>query len=90
MNIRRRTSITVVVLLACVLLAQGAQDPAPAPAPPFTITKERLKERITELEAAREQAIANVNALTGAIQESQHWLAQLEAAENKETKEKKE
>lgn len=65
------------VLLAFVLLAQGAQDPAPK----SVVTKEALQERIASLEQARQQAIANVNALGGAIQECTYWLQRLEAAE---------
>ena len=48
--------------------------------------KEQLAERLTTLQKQREQAIANANALNGAIQECQFWIAKLEEAEKKSLK----
>jgi hypothetical protein len=61
---------------------------------PFPITKEALQQRISELEAGRNQAIANVHAFGAAIQECTYWLQRLEEAEKakadkKDKKEKK-
>lgn len=50
------------------------------------ITKERLEERIADLEHQKEQAIANINAVEGALQDCRFWLEQLVAAEGSETK----
>lgn len=66
----------------------AAQDSSP-------ITKEAIQQRITELEAGRNQAIANVHAFGAAIQECTYWLQRLEDAEKtksekKDKKEKKE
>lgn len=41
--------------------------------PPQTI-KAALEARLVELQQGRDQAMANVNAYNGAIQECQHWL----------------
>jgi len=41
------------------------------------ITKERLDERLEQLRADRAQTVANVNALDGAIQDTEHWLGVL-------------
>jgi hypothetical protein len=50
-----------------------------APEKPPAITHELLEARLSELKAAKEQAIAN--ALAGAIQECEHWLELLKATE---------
>ena len=64
----------------------SAQEPSvkAEPAKPKTqpsITAEQLKGRLIELQRGKEQAMANVNAFLGAIQEVQHWLDELKAAE---------
>lgn len=41
------------------------------------ITKEAIEERIKRLEADREQALANANALEGAILDCQYWIGEL-------------
>ena len=38
------------------------------------MSRPELEERIKTLTQAKAEAIANANALTGAIQECQHWL----------------
>jgi hypothetical protein len=43
--------------------------------PQQVITKQAIQERIDKLQKSREQAIANVNAYDGAIQEAQYWLS---------------
>jgi hypothetical protein len=77
---------------ACILALLGgvtfAQQPAPqqgtgrasAP-PPATITRQQLEDRLVELKRGRDQAMANVNAFLGSIQEVEHWLAELAAAD---------
>ena len=42
------------------------------------ITRQMLEQRLAELKAGKEQAVANVNAFEGAIQECSHWLDLLE------------
>ncbi len=69
----------VFFILGGLLLAQA---PSPTPAPP-AITREQLQARLEDLQHGKEQAIANVNAFVGAIQETQHWLDELKAAEAK-------
>ena len=58
----------------------------PAPA----ITQQALEQRIASLKTQYDQAIANANALQGAIQDCQYWIEQLKTAdaEKKETAEK--
>ena len=60
-------------------LAGFAQNGKPSP-----ITKEALELRLAALERDRAQAIANVNAYDGAIQECQFWLELLKDAEQEE------
>lgn len=73
----------VALLFVCVLFSQAQ---TPTEKPPFQIGKAELQERIAKLEVARDQAIANVNALSGAIQECTYWL---ERIENEEARAKK-
>jgi hypothetical protein len=46
------------------------------------MSKEALQERMNGLNALKAQAVANANALSGAIQECQHWLDQLAVAQD--------
>lgn len=45
------------------------------------MTKEQIEKRIAELQKQIEQVNANGNALMGAIQDCQYWLAQLDKPE---------
>ncbi len=45
------------------------------------ITRETIEARLAELRAQREQMIANLNAIGGAIQDCEFWLSELEKAE---------
>jgi TolA-binding protein len=73
-------------LLLCLILlggsltlaAQSVPPPAPKPAAP-TVTQEKLESRLAELQKAHDQVLANLNALEGAIQETQHWLLELKS-----------
>jgi len=49
------------------------------------VTREEVQERLKLLEERRAQAWANYNALLGAIQDCEFWLARL-TAEDTETK----
>jgi len=40
--------------------------------------KEKLEQRIRDLQARQEQLMADLNAVGGAIQECQYWLTQIE------------
>lgn len=75
-------------ILCIVLLAAGlAADEKPASKPaPGVVTKEALESRIRDLQTQKDQAIANANALTGAIQDCQFWLDQIRASEEKAAK----
>lgn len=48
------------------------------------MTKEALEARIKELEAQKEQAIATVNAIAGALQDCNFWLAKVNEPAPKE------
>jgi hypothetical protein len=41
------------------------------------ITKEQIEKRLEALKADYQQAVANVHAIGGAIQDCEHWLEQL-------------
>jgi len=45
------------------------------------IDRAALTERMAALESDRNQAIANIQAITGAIQDCAYWLAQLDNEE---------
>lgn len=47
------------------------------------MTKEAIKKRLAELQKELEQINANGNAVMGAIQDCQYWLAQLDVEEMK-------
>lgn len=66
--------------MVCALLLQAASPDLKTPAV-SVITKEALGGRLVELQQQREQAIANVNAISGAIQECQYWIAWLKEKE---------
>jgi prefoldin subunit 5 len=42
------------------------------------MTEQSLKKRLLELDAQRKQMEANLNAIAGAMQECQFWLAKVE------------
>jgi hypothetical protein len=42
------------------------------------MTKEQLQQRLKELDGQLEQALSTVNAIHGAKQEANYWLAKLE------------
>ena len=54
-----------------------AQPKAPAPA----IVRTEFERRLAELRKQHDQAVSDVHALEGAIQDCEFWLKQLEAAE---------
>ena len=54
----------------------------PAPA----ITQQALEQRIASLKTQYDQAIANANALQGAIQDCQYWLDQFKATDEAKAK----
>lgn len=47
----------------------------------YELRREVVEARLRELNAQRDQKIADANALTGAIQDCQFWLAEVEKAE---------
>ena len=48
------------------------------------MTKEQIEARLAELNKELQQLTANANAINGAIQDCEFWLAQLDKAEQKE------
>lgn len=46
--------------------------------------KEKINARLAELEKARQQTLANLNAIIGAIQECNYWLAEADKPQDKE------
>lgn len=77
--------LVVLVLMAWLPLSAQSVKPEKAPvvekAEKSPITLEALEARLADLQRGKEQAIANVNAYGGAIQECNYWLEQLKAAE---------
>ncbi len=67
----------VFLLMVCALLVQAASPDTSQNKSPAVITKEALQDHLVELQQQREQAIATVNAISGAIQECEYWLEQL-------------
>jgi hypothetical protein len=41
--------------------------------------KNKIKERLVKLEEAKQQMLANLNAIAGGIQECNYWLSVIEA-----------
>jgi len=56
---------------------------------PQTITLEQLRNRLGGLEAGKAQAIANLQAQEGAIEECKYWIGVLERAEKSKTEKEK-
>lgn len=73
----------VFYLLVLLIVLTGGVIAQTPNTPPVGITKEKLEARITELKATREQLMANLNAVSGAIQENEGWLKELEKEDKK-------
>ena len=69
--------ITVVLVISLILggLFLSAQEPS------SPITKAALQTHLGELTKLKDQALARFNAYTGAVQECQYWLDQIEVKE---------
>jgi hypothetical protein len=75
----RRIYLAILLMGGCLPMpAQTAQAVPPAKTDKPAITRQMLEQRLAELKAGKEQAVANVNAFEGAIQECSHWLDLLE------------
>ena len=74
----------VFLLAACALLLQAASPDTSENNSPAVITKEALQDHLVELQQQREQAIATVNAISGAIQECEYWLEKLKEEKQEE------
>jgi len=72
------TLAVLLVLGGC--LSMSAQDNSLKEAKP-AITKQAFQDRLAGLEKGRAQALADLSAYDGAIQECQYWLEQVEKAE---------
>ena len=72
------------IALALLLLLGGCWEVSAQGSKPSFITREVLELRLKALERDREQAIANVNAYDGAIQECNFWIKLLKEAEQEE------
>jgi hypothetical protein len=81
----RKAVLTVLLMGGCLWLpAQTVQPALPSTTAPNSepaVTRAQLEQRLIDLKAGKEQAVANVNAFEGAIQECSHWLDILNAAE---------
>jgi hypothetical protein len=77
-----KKSLSALVLLLSLLFAYGQESPKESEKQ--TINIESLRDRLETLKKGREQAIADVNAYGGAIQECEYWIKYLQ--ENKENK----
>jgi len=74
--------VVLLVALAGFGVAQGDNIPAAKP----EITIEKLQKRLKELEGAREQILANLNAVNGAIEDCKYWMTELEDKEESPVK----
>ncbi len=72
------------IALALLLLLGGCWEVSAQGSKPSFITREVLELRLKALERDRAQAIANVNAYDGAIQECNFWIELLKDAEQEE------
>lgn len=64
--------------ISLLIMAAVALGQTPAATPPKdipAITQATVEARLSELDRGRAQALANLNAYDGAIQECQYWLA---------------
>jgi hypothetical protein len=73
------TFATVALFFLAITFSQDSPKEPENPA----MTLETLQTRMGTLQKGREQAIANVNAYDGAIQECQYWIDQLTPKEVK-------
>ena len=78
-----RRLIVAFILSGSLLFAQDKPTPKKIP---VAVTQEKLQQRIEELKAQREQAIANANAYAGAIQECEYWITQIKTLEEEKEK----
>jgi hypothetical protein len=76
--IRRWVGIVLIgLVLTPGVFAQKAEAPAPV------VKVEELQKHLGELENAREQALANLHAIDGAIQECKYWIKRVQAGPGK-------
>ena len=80
----RKVILFVVLLVALAGFGVAQSDNTPAAKPEITV--EKLQKRLKELEGAREQILANLNAVNGAIEDCKYWLGELEEKETLEEK----
>ena len=52
----------------------------------MVITREMIQARLDSLNLGREEIVAQLHATSGAIQEAEHWLSQLDVVEPAEFK----
>ena len=62
----------------------SAQDISPSP-----VTKQALEKHLTELQEAQRRALAEYQALSGAVQECKYWIGEIDKAEAEKEAEKK-
>ncbi len=73
------TVVLIGLLLTPGLFAQKAEAPVTSPG----VKVEELQKHLGELEDAREQALANLHAIDGAIQECKYWIKRAQAEPGK-------
>ena len=80
-----RSAILAILLLGGCLSMPAQTVPATVKHAP-AITQQALEQRIAALKTQYDQAIANANALQGAIQDCQYWLDQFKATDEAKAK----
>jgi hypothetical protein len=84
----RRIVLSLIFLtVACLGFSEDKKPVAPPAQPPIGITKPELQRKLEELKKAQQQALADYQAITGAMQDCVFWLDQI-AAKEKEVEEK--
>lgn len=75
-----KTVILAVLLILGGCLVMPAQDKSSKDEKPV-ITRQMVETRLVGLKKGQEQALADLRAYDGAIQESEYWLSQFDKAE---------
>ena len=78
----RKVILFVVLLVTLAGFGISQNDVSAKP----EITIEKLQKRLKELEGAREQILANLNAVNGAIEDCKYWMTELEDKEESPVK----
>lgn len=83
--LRRTILLLTLLAVACLSFAKDKKAETPPPQP-ASITRPQLEKRLGGLKQAHQQAVADVQALGGAIQDCEYWLSELDTAEKEAAK----